>query len=328
MSQLKEGVSVIICCYNSGWIIDRTLNALKQQRFSHDISWEIILVDNCCTDDTIDIAKREMAESPIPFFIVKEDNAGLANARRKGISEAHYDIVIYCDDDNMLCENYVDTMNGIMRSDDNIGASGGMGIAEYQTTPAKLVKENPGAYAVGSQKDHDCWLFGAGVTLRTTLVREVYNTQHCYLMGRQGGELLSGDDSELVMSMVLRGYKIAPTDDVTFIHVLKANRLTADYYKKLLVGLERPFPVFEVYRMVIKGESFKLLLNKYYMLYRAYLGSYIHFTRPTAKETRKHYGEILSRYQYWGIFTLWKIYREWEGIKKKYEAKYRPHDIK
>lgn len=318
MSQLKEGVSVIICCYNSGWIIERTLNALKQQRFSHDISWEIILVDNCCTDDTIDIAKREMAESPIPFFTVKEDNAGLANARRKGISEAHYDIVIYCDDDNLLCENYVDTMNGIMRSDDNIGASGGMGIAEYQTTPAKIVKDNPGAYAVGSQKDHDCWLFGAGVTLRTALVREVYNNQRCYLMGRKGGELLSGDDSELVMSMFLRGYKIAPTDEVSFIHVLKANRLTEEYYERLLVGLVRPAPVFEVFRMVINNRPFKELWNKYYMWYRAYLGSWIHFTRPDRFITRKQYGDLIAQYDYWGIFTLWKIYREWTKIKKTY----------
>lgn len=318
---MEKGLSVVICCYNSGWVIGRTLNALKKQNVDHELSWEIILVDNCCSDNTVELAKRTMKDCTIPFKIIKEERPGLANARRKGILKVRYDIVIYCDDDNLLSERYVQTMHDIMRSDERIGASGGKGIAEYQVEPDKIVKDNPGAYAVGSQEDHDCWLFGAGVTLRTTLVREVYNTQHCYLMGRKGGELLSGDDSELVMSMVLRGYKIAPTDDVTFIHVLKANRLTADYYKKLLVGLERPFPVFEVYRMVIKGESFKLLLNKYYMLYRAYLGSYIHFTRPTAKETRKHYGEILSRYQYWGIFTLWKIYREWEGIKKKYEAK-------
>ena len=315
---MKRGVSIIICCYNSGWIIDRTLNALKHQIISKDIPWEIVLVDNCCTDNTSVIAKKKMCDSNIPFKIVREKNPGLANARRRGIAEVSYDIVIYCDDDNLLCENYVQTMYDIMRSDENIGASGGMGIAEYQTTPDKIVKDNPGSYAVGSQMNNDCWLFGAGVTLRTALVREVYSTQRCYLMGRKGGELLSGDDSELVMSMVLRGYKIAPTDDVTFIHVLKANRLTTEYYKKLLIGLERPLPVFEVYRMVINDVPFKVLWDKYYLWLRTYIGSWIHFTRSNAKETRKKYGEILSRYNYWGILKLWMIYREWKSIKRSF----------
>ena len=209
------------------------------------------------------------------------------------------------------------TMHDIMRSDAKVGAAGGIGIAEYQVEPAQIVKDNPGYYAIGSQMNHDCWLFGAGVTLRNALVREVYNNQRCYLMGRKGGELLSGDDSELVMSMVLRGYKISPTDDVSFIHVLKANRLTEDYFERLLVGLVRPVPVFEVFRMVINDRPFKELLNKYYMWYKTYMGSWIHFTRPDRLKTRKQYGDIIARYEYWGIFTLWRIYREWKKIKRQ-----------
>lgn len=318
---MEKGLSVVICCYNSGWVIERTLNALKKQNVDHELSWEIILVDNCCSDNTVELAKRTMKDCTIPFRITKEERPGLANARRKGILEVRYDIVIYCDDDNLLSERYVQTMYDIMRSDERIGASGGKGIAEYQVEPDKIVRDNSGAYAIGSQLDHDCWLFGAGVTLRTVLVREIYDKQRCYMMGRRGGELLSGDDSELVMSIVLRGYRIAPTDDATFIHVLKANRLTAEYYKKLVEGLERPLPVFEVYRMVINGEPFKVLLQKYYLCFRAYFGSWLHSNRPDAKETRKKYKEIIARYEYWGIFTLWKIYREWQSIKNKYNAK-------
>ncbi len=316
---LERGVSLIICCYNSGWIIEQTLNALKEQIVKESLHWEIILVDNCCTDNTVELALRTMKDCDISFVIAHESKAGLANARRRGISVAHYDIVIYCDDDNLLSERYVNTMHDLMRSDSSIGAAGGMGIAEFQAPPAQIVVDNIGNYAVGSQIGHDCWLYGAGVTLRTALVREVYNHQKCYLMGRKGNELLSGDDTELVMSMVVRGYKIAPTDDVTFIHVLKAERLSEEYYQRLVVGLYRPIPVFEMFRMVINNVPFKVFRDKYLLWKKAYWGSWLKFWRSKSKDVRNQNKALLAPYEFWGFFTLWKIYREWTEIKNNHK---------
>lgn len=313
---IKEGVSVIICCYNSAWIIERTLNALKNQCVRKGLLWEIILVDNNCTDNTTMIAQTTMRGSLIPFIIAKENKAGLVNARKCGIAIANYDIVVYCDDDNLLCPDYIDTMYGIMCSDSKIGAAGGMGKAEFQTKPDLIVEKNLESYAVGSQVGHDCWLFGAGLALRTKLVKEVYDHQRCYLMGRKGKKLLSGDDSELVMSMVVRGFRIEPTDDVFYTHVLKANRLTSAYFEKLKIGLEQPAPVFEVFRAVIYGDSFKSILYHYYESARAILWSVVKFRSPDATSIRKQHKERLGLYNYWGLFRLWRIYVSWMKIKK------------
>ena len=315
-SRLLNGVSVIICCYNSAWIIERTLEALKCQKVRKGLLWEIILVDNNCTDDTVEKSQKSMQDCPVPFIVVKEKKSGLANARKRGIAKAKYDIAIYCDDDNLLCPDYIDTMYGIMLSDPQIGAAGGKGIAEYQVEPDEIVRKNSGAYAVGSQKSHDCWLYGAGVTLRTNLVKEIYEHQRCYLMGRKGKELLSGDDSELVMSMVVRGYRIAPTDDVYYTHVLKANRLTAEYYEKLLIGLVRPAPVFDVFRAVIYDDSFKSILYRYYESVRAVLWSFWRYNHADAYRVRVQHKERLARYNYWGLLKLWWIYMSWKHIKK------------
>lgn len=316
---LKRGISVVICCYNSAWIIERTLDALKKQIIRKGLSWEIVLVDNNCSDETVSVAQKTMEGCNIPFQIVEEKESGLANARKKGIISVSYDVVLYCDDDNLLCPDYIDTMYGIMRSDQNIGATGGKGIAEYQVEPDPIVKANPGCYAVGSQKEHDCWLFGAGLTLRTELVREVYQHQKCYLMGRQGKKLLSGDDSELVMSMVVRGYKIAPTDDVYYIHVLKADRLNEDYFEKLYQGLVLPQPVFEVFRSVIDGKPFKLILDKYFNFWKSRIWGVMFWWKEGAKEARTYGRKRIQKYNYWGLLRLWRIYVSWKKIKKNAE---------
>lgn len=312
---LKDGISVIICCYNSDWIINRTLEGLKGQVYPNAFHWEIVLVNNKCTDDTVRIAEESMDNSDIDFTIVNEPNPGLANARRKGIDSVKYKYVLYCDDDNILCPNYVATMYNIISSDNNIGAVGGKGIAEFCAKPDDEVLKNIEAYAVGSQLNHKDWLFGAGLTLRTELVKEVYHNQHCYLMGRKGNTLLAGDDTELVLSMVNRGYRIHPTDDVYFTHVLKSERLTNDYWDRLLYGLTLPDPVFETMRAAIYGKPFYGIFKKWWR-YNYIIIKYSTFVRwkSWAKANINLYGGLQKKYNFWGIATLLKIYIEWRYI--------------
>ena len=84
-SSLLDGISVIICCYNSDWIIARCLDALKAQIIPIDLLWEVVLVDNNCSDATVQIAKETMLDSGVDFSIVSEPEPGLMNARKRGI---------------------------------------------------------------------------------------------------------------------------------------------------------------------------------------------------------------------------------------------------
>ena len=318
---LKCGISIIICCYNSAWIIGRTLDGLKAQIVPVNLDWEIVLVDNNCTDNTVGIARRAMQDSNIDFTIVNEANSGLFYARKKGIDMAKYDIVLYCDDDNILCPDYVYTMYTIMQNDKRIGAAGGKGIAEFQAKPENEVLKRISGYAVGSQLDgRTDWLFGAGVTLRTELVRDVYYNQHCYLIGRKGDMLLSGDDSELVMSMVNRGYRIYPTDDVYYTHVLKAYRLTNEYCIRMHEGFVLPGIAIESMRAAMYETGFRPIAGKYRKVWEDYIINSIFRWRPNAKIVCETNLKKIKEYNYWGVFTLYKIYREWKKIHEQYRA--------
>lgn len=323
---MQDGISIIICCYNSGWIIGRTLAALKLQQIRPEIQWEVILVDNCCTDDTVAAAQTEMEGSKVNFRIVEERKAGLAYARRKGINEVQYRYVIYCDDDNLLCPTYVQTVYDMMSEDESLGAVGGKGIAEFCADPDPYVLEQIGGYAVGSQANNDKYraLWGAGLTLRTQLVREVYDTQKCYLVGRKGGQLLSGDDTELVYGMVARGYNIKGTDEVSYIHVLAAHRLTEEYCKRMNEGFKLSAPMLAIMRNALSGKNYWYsVLEERYLYVKEFLFNILRLLllRPFACQNLQDIHYCHKYFSYWGVIRLSRVYWQMRRTMKNADIK-------
>lgn len=319
---MEKGISVIICCYNSAWVIQRTLESLRAQQFYDPFPYEILLIDNRCTDDTVAIAEDVMKDGLVDFSVIKEDKPGLAYARRRGMREAKYEYVIYCDDDNLLCPDYVNTVVSYFDKMPEVGAIGGKGIAEFEIEPAAIVKEHLGCYAVGSQLEHKDWLWGAGLALRTELVKDVYNKQKCYLVGRKGDKLLSGDDSELVMSIVLRGYKVFPSDEISYIHVLKAERLSEAYFHRLYKGLTLPHPVLAMLQAVINNIGFRDAIQEYTYFTRRYIKYSILWWKPLSKQKRELAFKKTENYRYWGRFRLHRMYRQWLAIKRKWHSQH------
>src|SRR4051812_32311772 len=99
MSESALGISVIICCYNSSQRIHYALKHLEQQSFEDDLRWEVIVVDNASSDGTGRIAESIWREfnCDIPFRVVTESEPGLSHARNKGVAEARFEYLIFCD---------------------------------------------------------------------------------------------------------------------------------------------------------------------------------------------------------------------------------------
>ncbi len=53
---MSSGASVIVCCYNSAARLPHTLAHLAGQIVPEDFFWEIILVNNASTDNTVECA--------------------------------------------------------------------------------------------------------------------------------------------------------------------------------------------------------------------------------------------------------------------------------
>jgi len=90
-------ISVIIPTYNSASTIDRVLNALFQQRGIEKDEYEVLIVDDCSTDNTLEIVKNFSIR-----LINLDKNLGPAVARNRGVKEVKGELVAFIDSDVIL----------------------------------------------------------------------------------------------------------------------------------------------------------------------------------------------------------------------------------
>lgn len=115
MSKLnKEGISIIIPCYNVEKYIEKCLTNIKKQLVNFD--YEIILVDDCSTDNTKKIIKKLLGERNILYF-ENEKNSGAGFSRNFAVKKAKYDYVSFIDADDYVDDNFYDEMMSKMKKD-------------------------------------------------------------------------------------------------------------------------------------------------------------------------------------------------------------------
>ncbi|MEO8577881.1 MAG: glycosyltransferase [Gemmatimonadales bacterium] len=234
-----KGVSVVICSYNSRGKLPETLRHLAIQLPVPDVPYELIIVDNNCTDDTLAVAENHWTElgAPFPLRFVTEPRPGLTFARIKGVQLAALDYVVFCDDDNWLCEDYLSKTYRHFESKKEIALLGGVGVPEFEAQPPDWFNAVKGfGYAVGDegrQTGYVTSLYGAGMALRKSAFLQVINKNGLSVSDRNGSQLFSGGDTEISQVISKAGYRIYLDCSMTFKHFLPKNRLTWSYYLQL-----------------------------------------------------------------------------------------------
>jgi glycosyltransferase involved in cell wall biosynthesis len=227
---MTPGISIIVCCYNSASRLPETIKHLALQQVPSGIPWEVIIIDNASTDDTKQIAQNEWDkfELSYPKFTVTDQlTPGLSAAREKGIEQAAYEYLLFCDDDNWLYPNYVSASYHIMNADLQIGAIGGCGIIEAEQ-PASITDEELKKLAVNGYQDwaetHH-WVYGAGAVYRKSILMKLQKQGwHQISSDRKGKKLLGGGDVEICFMIYLKGYKIIASDKLLFKHFVPLKR--------------------------------------------------------------------------------------------------------
>lgn len=93
-------VSVIMPVFNAAATVQRSLESLAVQSFR---DFEVVIVDDCSTDATIDVINRFSSNSVLDLHIVHLDrNGGVASARNAGLDAAKGDYVYFMDADDWL----------------------------------------------------------------------------------------------------------------------------------------------------------------------------------------------------------------------------------
>lgn len=177
MSPLR--LSVVLPTYNRAESLRRALGALTRQS-ADPSSYEIVVVDNNCTDGTREMVKA--MEDP-RIRLVSEPRQGLAFARNAGLDAALGPVLAFTDDDVEVARDWVETIVTTLDKNPAVDGVGGRVLPAWECgrRPGWLTREHWAPLALQDHGDarttfdrgHPIGLIGANVAFRRKVFERV-----------------------------------------------------------------------------------------------------------------------------------------------------------
>lgn len=105
-------ISIITPNYNCGRFIAQTIESVLAQTYTN---WEMLIVDDCSTDDSVQIAQNYAAKDSRIKVIQNEKNSGAAISRNKAIELAQGEFVAFLDSDDLWMPDKLEKQIAFMR---------------------------------------------------------------------------------------------------------------------------------------------------------------------------------------------------------------------
>jgi glycosyltransferase involved in cell wall biosynthesis len=166
--------------------------------------------------------------------VIKENAPGLSFARKCGVFEAKGEIIVFCDDDNWLNEQYVKIAFEAMTSNNAIGVLAGQSRAISDVEIPTWFYTHYGNYACGVLGLHsgdvtsNLWVWGAGMVVRKELMEFLYQKYTHKTKDRTKDSMESGGDVEICFWHVLERKLLWYDDRLKLQHFMPSNRLTKE----------------------------------------------------------------------------------------------------
>ncbi len=106
-------VSVVMPSYNSERFIAESIEAVLAQSF---LQWELIVVDDCSSDSTVEIVKGYSLKDSRIVLIENRENSGAAHSRNRAIAAARGRYIAFCDSDDTWHSEKLSRQVAFMRS--------------------------------------------------------------------------------------------------------------------------------------------------------------------------------------------------------------------
>lgn len=240
---MNDFVSVVLCTHNPRRpYLQRVMAALREQTLPRS-SWELLIVDN--RSDQPLMTQVELSWHG-DARCVREENLGLSHARCRGIRESKGELIVFVDDDNVLAPDYLEQALQISRQQPKAGVWCGQSKAEFETSPPDWAKPFL-PYLALREFDEDTFMmkrdmsqplpYGAGMCVRRVVAEafaQAYQQESWRsLLGRQGSNLMSGEDSDMALLSLKLGWGIGSFSGLRLQHLIPSIRLTREYLLRL-----------------------------------------------------------------------------------------------
>ena len=324
ISELKEGVSVVIATYNGSNVLADTLSCLIEQKFNQP--FEIVIVDNASTDCTSDFVKKwwsEKGANNITFKVLSQPIPGKSYAQDLGFSKAQFKYLLVCDDDNQLFPDYLQTAYDYMESHREVGLLGGLGIAKSDKPIPEWFNEFQEMYAVGPQHSDSgditqtkSFVNGAGAVIGNDLWSKIASSDiDRILTCRKGNSLSAGGDNEMGYLIKAAGYEIHYLEDLKFHHFISSDRFSLDYLIRLREGYVDAYETLSSYTSELNHHLTRTnsIVLKDLLISLLRLGILLIITPFISKSNKKH--ELRKTFHRGRIKSILHDFRSYPQIR-------------
>lgn len=235
-------VSVIMPCYNSAHFISETIQSIVNQTYKN---FELIIVDDCSFDNTIEIVKYFASNDSRIKFVQLENNSGAAIARNRGLEIAKGRFIAFCDCDDLWFENKLENQVRFM-----LEKSIPISFTSYQLVneDGKSINQVINAIERISYKEY---LKNTIIGMSTSMIDTSLVNQFRF------ENIRTRQDTLLWITLLKRGHIAYGLNEILVKYTIRSNSISANKFKAAL-------KVWDLYYSMEKMGFYK---SSYYFLF-------------------------------------------------------------
>jgi glycosyltransferase involved in cell wall biosynthesis len=231
---MSLNATVVICTWNRAELLDKTLAEMRNLRIPPGVEWELLVVNNHCTDATDEVLRKH--QNDLPLRRLYEGTPGKSYAANLAIQEARGDLLLFTDDDVLVDKEWLAIYVAAAEAWPQASFFGGTVDHWFEVAPPRWLARNlrflSSHYAIRNVDDSIIPLpkgespFGANMAIRREALKAFpFNIS----LGPTKNNQVRGEECELFTRMRQAGHEGIWVGPSKVRHFIPAERLTKKF---------------------------------------------------------------------------------------------------
>lgn len=237
-------ITIAICTWNRAPLLDRTLTQLQRLEIPAGLDYEIIVVNNNCTDNTDEIIARH--RSVLPVRRLFERQKGVSAARNCAVANACGELLLWTDDDVLVDAGWLKEYVRAAKEWPDASFFGGTIQPWFEVAPPKWIQDHiktiEAVYSLKTVRSaieplpRNHFPFGANMAFRTETLRKYpFDVR----LGVCENGRVSGEETDLFRRMQRDGFQGVWVGTAKVRHYVPVRRLCLRYVREWHHGYGR-----------------------------------------------------------------------------------------